>query len=145
VPLGAIAQLTGIFGSVTNHAVEGIQAWNLLPQLIRDGNAGRLKNAVVLLHTGDNGLIDAGQLDQALRAASGARLVILATPHVPRTWQAPNLRVVERAAHEFANTVLLDWNHDMAHHFDWVYSDGIHLTPPGRVAYSRLVARAARQ
>lgn len=143
VPLGAIPDLSGIFATVTNHAVEGIQAWTLLPGMIADGRAGRLNGGVVLLHTGDNGLIDAAQLRHALQAASRARLIIVATPRVPDPWAAPNVALIEEVVPQFPNAVVLNWNQDLTGGNGWVYPDGIHLTPAGASAYSHLVAHAA--
>ena len=51
-------------------------------------------------------------------------------------------RVVVR---EFGNVRLLDWHALSAPHPSWFYDDGIHLTPAGAVAYTRLIVRAARE
>jgi hypothetical protein len=146
VPLGAIPQLSGMFGSVTNHAAEGMQASDSLSQMTQNGQAGKLDGTVVLLHTGDNGVIPPDQLQQALKAAANARRVIVATPHVPKSWQDHNVTIVKNTVPEFSNAAVLDWDRDMddGSHTGWVYSDGIHLTPPGRVAYEHLVAEKAR-
>ena len=58
VALGAIPDLAARFASVTNEATEGVQSWTLLPELTADADAGSLDNAVVLLHTGDNGVVN---------------------------------------------------------------------------------------
>ena len=143
VPLGAMPELTGEFASVTNHATEGVQSWDLLPALIRDGQSGTLNGQVVLLHTGDNGLISASQLRQTLDALKGARMVIVATPHTPRQWEDPNVAMLDQVVPGYSNAVLMHWNTAVADHSDWLWSDGIHLTPAGGKAYARLVAQVA--
>ncbi len=143
VPLGAIPQLTRAFATVANHAVEGEQAWDLLPKMIRDADAGALRDKIVLLHTGDNGLIPAAELDRALTAAHGAKRVIVVTPHTPKQWEGPNVETVRDVVSRHDGVALLDWNDAVKDGSDWLWDDGIHLTPRGRVAYTRLVARAA--
>lgn len=145
VPLGAIPQLSNSFATVTNHAAEGAQASTVLPGMIRAGHAGELTDTIVLLHTGDNGVINTTQLRQALAAASKAQIVIVATPHVPKSWQDPNVAAIKKNVPKFSNTVLLDWDHDINRRDNqrWLNSDSVHLTPAGRLAYHRLVTHAA--
>ena len=143
VPLGAVPELTGEFASVTNHATEGEQSWDLLPELTADAQAGRLDGAVVLLHTGDNGLISESQLRTAMAALHGARRVVVATPHTPRQWEQPAVAVLRKVVPDYPNARLMDWNAAVADQSSWLWSDGIHLTPSGGQAYAHLVARAA--
>lgn len=143
MPLGAVPELTGEFASVTNHATEGEQSWDLLPELTADAQAGRLDGAVVLLHTGDNGLISESQLRTALAALHGARRVVVATPHTPRQWEQPAVAVLRKVVPDYPNARLMDWNAAVADQSSWLWSDGIHLTPSGGQAYAHLVARAA--
>ncbi len=143
VPLGAMPQLTRTFATVANHAVEGEQAWDLLPEMIKDADAGMLRDKIVLLHTGDNGLIPAGELDRALTAARGAKRIIVATPHTPKQWEQPNVETVRDAVSRHDGVVLLDWNDAVEGRDGWLWDDGIHLDPQGRKAYNRLVASAA--
>jgi hypothetical protein len=44
----------------------------------------------------------------------------------------------------FHNATVLDWHRVSGPHPGWFYEDGIHLTPAGAVAYTRLIAAAAR-
>jgi len=143
VPLGAVPELTGEFASVTNHATEGEQSWDLLPELTADANAGLLDGKVVLLHTGDNGLISESQLRTALAALHDARRVIVATPHTPRQWEEPAVAVLRAVVPDYPNARLMDWNTAVSDQSGWLWSDGIHLTPSGGRAYAHLVAQAA--
>ncbi|WP_188836418.1 acyltransferase family protein [Flexivirga endophytica] len=142
VPLGAVPELTGEFASVANHAVEGEQAWDLLPELNGDARSGALDGKVVLLHTGDNGLIPESQLRQALDALRGARRVIVATPHTPREWESHDVALLRSVVPDYGNTRLMDWNAAVTDRSSWLWSDGIHLTASGGQAYAHLVARA---
>ncbi len=143
VPLGAIPDLAAKFRTVTNDAAVGAQAWTLLPQLVSDAGSGRLNGAVVLIHTGDNGLINRQQLGSALSALTHSARVVLAMPFVPRPWQDDNRKTVESVAAHFPQTALLDWVGAARGHPEYVGSDGIHLTSSGEHAYARLVAAAA--
>jgi uncharacterized protein with von Willebrand factor type A (vWA) domain len=143
VPLGAVPELTGEFASVTNHAVEGEQSWDVLPELTADARAGLLNGTVVLLHTGDNGTISPDQLRTALAALQGARRVIVATPHTPRQWEQSAVAVLRTVVPDYPNARLMDWNATVADQSSWLWSDGIHLTPAGGLAYAHLVAQTA--
>lgn len=140
VPLGAIPDLAATFGSVANHAAVGAQSWALLPQLTADAQAGRLDGDVVLLHTGDNGVIDRAQLDSAISALSGAARVVLAVPYVPREWQAANRSSTLSVATRHRNVTLMAWDQAARSHPGYLGPDGIHLTPSGEHAYASLVA-----
>lgn len=143
VPLGAIPDLAATFRSVTNDAEVGIQSWTLLPELTADARVGTLDGAVVLVHTGDNGVINGDQLRAALDALDHAARVVLAVPYVPRPWEDANRSIIESVAGHYPNVVLLPWATAVLSHPDLVWSDGIHLTPTGEAAYADEVAAAA--
>jgi peptidoglycan/LPS O-acetylase OafA/YrhL len=143
VALGAIPRLAATFRSVTNDAAVGIQSWTLLPELTADADAGRLDGRIVLIHTGDNGVISRSQLSSALDALSTAARVVLAVPYVPRTWQDSNHGLVASVAGDYRNVVLMDWAGAVQAHPGDVGSDGIHLTATGERAYAAMVAEAA--
>ncbi len=143
VPLGAIPRLASTFRTLTNDAAVGVQSWTLLPELAADASAGRLDGRVVLVHTGDNGVINRAQLTSALTALSHAARVVLAVPYVPRPWQEGNSQTIASFAGQFHNVVLMDWASVVRSHPEFVWTDGIHLTPTGERAYAAMVARAA--
>jgi peptidoglycan/LPS O-acetylase OafA/YrhL len=143
VALGAIPDLAAMFHSVTNNATEGIQAYSLLPQITATAAAGRLDSDIVLIHTGDNGIIERSQLETALRALHNTRRVIVAVPYVPRDWQSDNVATVEAVASRFSNVQLMPWETIARAHPEYLWTDHIHLTPTGEHAYANLVAHSA--
>jgi len=143
VPLGAIPRLAATFRTLTNDAAVGAQSWTLLPELAKDASEGLLDGEVVLVHTGDNGVISRTQLAAALSALSHAARVVLAVPYVPRPWQDGNRAVVQSIAGEYRNVTLMDWADVTRSHPDLVWADGIHLTPTGERVYASMVAAAA--
>ena len=143
VPLGAIPDLAAEFRSVTNDAVVGVQAYTLLPELTADASSGILDSDIVLIHTGDNGIISRSELDAALHALSGATRVILAVPYVPREWEADNLSTVASVVGSYPNVRLLPWDTVARSHPEYLWSDSVHLTPTGEHAYAKLVASTA--
>ena len=143
VPLGAIGDLVQRFRSVSNHAVEGVQSWTLLPELEQAGRAGLLNGDIVVLHTGDNGIVSRSQLDDTLAALSKAMRVIVAIPYVPRPWQADNAATIQSVAGHYPNVRLMNWSGAARAQPDYLWSDGVHLTPTGESAYTALVTATA--
>ncbi len=145
VVVGAMPALKTEFASVADHAQLGEQAWTLLPRLIAAAKSGKLDGDVVLLHTGDNGVIPEDELRTALGDLSHALRVVLVSPRVPREWMQHNRDLLASVAPDFPNVVLMDWEVDASSHPNYFYDDGIHLASAGMAAYAHLVAAAARQ
>ena len=98
----------------------------------------------MLIHVGDNGIISPAQLDYTLHALKAAKRVVLMTVRVPREWQDPNNNTIRSVGHRYDNVDIVDWHALASAHPAWVYSDGIHLTSAGAVAYTRIVMTALR-
>jgi hypothetical protein len=94
---------------------------------------------VVIIHTGDNGVISRTDLLSTLSSLRQAERVVLVTVRVPRDWEKPNNRLLTSVAAKFGNVVLLDWHKLSAAHPSWFYNDGIHLRPDGARSYAALV------
>lgn len=58
---------------------------------------------------------------------------------ITNNWQFNNNDNIKKVAKEFDNVVCIDWEAHSKGHSDWFYSDGIHLTPKGRKAYSNYI------
>jgi peptidoglycan/LPS O-acetylase OafA/YrhL len=143
VMLGARASLDQRFPGGMLDAVEGRQPGPILQDVEQDQAAGKL-NKLVLIGVGDNGLINATDLRNALVCLHRVRHVVIVNNRVGRPWEAPNNHTIARVVRHFRNVILLDWYAASAGHPSWFYDDGIHLTPAGARNYTRLIARAAR-
>jgi lysophospholipase L1-like esterase len=95
------------------------------------------------VHTGDNGIIERGQLETALHALADATRVIVAVPYVPREWQADNRATIEAVAARYPNVTLMPWDVTAKEHPEYLWNDGIHLTPTGEQVYADMVTAAA--
>jgi hypothetical protein len=144
VMLGARTALDVHFPGGTLNAVEGRQADPILRDIERDAAAGRL-NPLVVIGVGDNGYINATTLRHTLALLGRVRRIIVVNNRVGRDWQDPNNRIIARVVPRFRNATILDWHAASAHHSSWFYDDGIHLTASGAVAYTSLIAAAARR
>jgi hypothetical protein len=143
--LGAQTALNRHFPGGTLNAVEGRQADPILHDIERDAAAGRL-NPLVIIGVGDNGYLNAASLRHALTCLRAVkRRVIVLTNRVGREWQNSNNRIIARVVPKFSNATILDWHAASAGHPSWFIDDGIHLTARGALAYSALIAAAARR
>jgi peptidoglycan/LPS O-acetylase OafA/YrhL len=143
VMLGAKQWLDRWFPGGTLDAIEGRQPDPILHDVEQDAASGRL-NPLVVISVGDNGLIDPDALRRALQQLGHVPRVVVVNNRVGRAWEAPNNRTIARVVPEFDNARILDWHALSASHAAWFYDDGIHLTPVGAAAYTRLIATAAR-
>jgi lysophospholipase L1-like esterase len=96
----------------------------------------------VVVHAGNNGVISPDQLRETLHALSDRTRVVLVNDQVPRDWQDLNNATLASVAKGFANVVLLDWHSLSSGKSGWFYSDGLHLTSAGTVAYAELIQAA---
>jgi len=140
VLLGAATPLRSATSHLHLDAVEGRPAYDVLDDVAADARAHRLAPDV-LIHVGDNSVIDPGQLRATLRALTGHHVVLM-TLRVPRDWQDPNNQIIRSMATQFPYVSVVDWCRLSGGSNDWLYADGLHLTPDGAVAYTRLVIDA---
>ncbi len=141
VLLGAAAALRAVAQHLDLDAVEGRQPYEILDDVLAQARAHTLEPYVVV-HAGNNGIISPDQLRETLHALGDRTRVVLVNDQVPRDWQDVNNATLASVAKGFANVVLLDWHSLSAGKSGWFYSDGLHLTPAGTVAYARLVQTA---
>jgi peptidoglycan/LPS O-acetylase OafA/YrhL len=140
VMLGAADQIAAAFPGAVVNAQEGRQPYtaiDLVWYLLRHRRLGH----VVVLQTGNNGIIDPVALDGLLRALAG-RKVLLVNDFVPRAWEGPNNALLARAAATHRGVVLVNWRADATGHPGWFWSDGVHLRPAGVIAYVTLLQHA---
>jgi peptidoglycan/LPS O-acetylase OafA/YrhL len=110
-------------------------------RLKRYTNQGRLAPTVVL-HAGTNGVMPEPMLREMLDILAGTPRVIVITTNMPRTWRAPNNKVIRSVVPDYPNAVLVDWYEASKDHPEYFASDGIHLTPKGARAYAKLIKAA---
>jgi hypothetical protein len=115
-----------------------------LPKVIRrKRNNGHLAGKVIV-HLGNNGYIDPGDCDAAVRAAGHSRHVYLVTLKVPRGWRATNNTRLRDCANRHSNASLVDWFSYSINHGSWFARDLYHLTNKGAHKYAAFVASHTR-
>ena len=144
VMLGARTYLNDRFPGGTMDAVEGRQPDPILADIEHDAAVGKL-NPLVIIGVGDNGLITPDVLRQTLSALHQVPRVIVLNNRVGRYWESSNNQTIASIVPHYNNVRLLDWHALSASHPSWFYDDGIHLTPAGAIAYTRLIVSAARE
>jgi peptidoglycan/LPS O-acetylase OafA/YrhL len=142
VLLGAAPALVKLDGKASVDAVEGRQAYVVLDDVVSQHQKGQL-GPVVVIHTGNNGVIKPAQLASVLAELADRRRVVLLTDKVPRDWQDPNNATLTAVAGQFANVRVVDWLTISSAHPEWFYADGLHLKPNGAAAYAQLIMSAA--
>lgn len=141
VLLGASKAVRAVVGSMSLDAVVGRQAWDTLADVTAAHQAKKLA-AVVLIHTGNNGVISPQQLASTLAGLKDRRRVVLVNDHVDRAWQGPNNKAISAVNGKYPNVVILDWNAAASKNPGWFGPDGIHVNGAGAKAYASLVAAA---
>ena len=139
VAVGARPGLERYVGTLESHAREAEHSWELLPAVADDARAGRIHGNVVLIHTGDNGLVPEEELRGALDALRDVPVVVLVTPKVPRSWERRAGSTIRTVVPDYANVQLADWHEAAQGRAEWLTGDGIHLAPHGEDAYARFV------
>ncbi len=94
---------------------------------------------IVVLHAGTNGVMPEDMLREMLDVLSKTPRVIVLTTNMPRTWRAPNNKVIRTVVPDYPNVVLVDWYAMSKDHPEYFTSDGIHLTPRGARAYAKAI------
>ncbi|MCE7010892.1 acyltransferase [Kibdelosporangium philippinense] len=139
---GAIPGMQKAFKQADVSTTEGIQASKVLEKITADQESGKLQ-PIVLIHTGDNGVIKESQLTGVLDKLRDRQRVLLATVYVARPWQDDNLKLLRSMPDRYSNLRIVDWNAFASEHKDLLYNDGIHMKPQGATAYANLIAQAA--
>ncbi len=111
---------------------------------------GRLKRYVkqdklaptVVLHAGTNGVMPEAMLREILDIVADVPRVVVLTTNMPRSWRAPNNKVIRSVVPDYPNAVLVDWYDVSKDRPEFFTSDGIHLTPKGARAYATQIKKA---
>jgi peptidoglycan/LPS O-acetylase OafA/YrhL len=98
---------------------------------------------VVVLHPGTNGIMPEGMLRDILDVLKDTPRVVVVNSNMPRSWRAPNNKVVAKVVPDYPNAVLADWYATSKDEPDYFVSDGVHLTGKGARAYAKLIKTSA--
>ncbi len=139
VMLGAVPQMQSV-GNIEIDAAVSRQFSVGTDILAARRDAGTLGD-IVVVHLGNNGPINAGQVDAMMGVLQGVHRVVFVNLIVPRDWEAPNNSVLSDAVSRYSSAVLVDWHGMAAGHPELFSSDGIHLRPEGAQLYASLVAQ----
>jgi len=142
VMLGAHDQLLAQFAGLPV-TVDAQQDRSLLGTITTLQNLHAGPGDVVVLDLGYNDMADAsvfrGRIDGAMRALAGAGRVIWLNQHEFGPGRDGMNAELVAATTRYPNLDVADWNAQVVAHPEFVYGDGIHLTPPGQVAMATLV------
>jgi hypothetical protein len=139
VMLGAHDDLLAAFpGTDTN--VDAIESRSLLgttPVLVAHPD---LLGDVVVLDLGYNDMPDGAvfreRVDAMMQALANVPRVVWLTQSVFQPTRVAMNDELRAAADRYPNLDVVDWDAQVAAHPEYVYADGIHLTPPGRAAFA---------
>ncbi|MCM1267590.1 MAG: hypothetical protein NC302_06765 [Bacteroidales bacterium] len=131
--------------------------WQLLPGCVIDAKVGRQfsqaddvltslesQNAVgqvVVIGLGTNGPFSV-EKGQALidRLGSGRTIYWVTVYGRELSWQEDSNAVIRALAENNENVHLIEWAQAVSGHPEWIRSDGIHLSVPGKAGYAGFVA-----
>jgi lysophospholipase L1-like esterase len=111
---------------------------------------GRLKKYVardkladtIVIHAGTNGVMPEDMLREILDIVKDVPRVVVVNTSMPRSWRAPNNKVIDTVVPDYPNAVLADWYAAAKDNPEYFVSDGIHLTAKGAKAYAQLIKKA---
>jgi hypothetical protein len=105
--------------------------------------------ARVIVHIGTNGGATAADLDAIMEVLGPQRLVLWSTIQLPDdpsryTYERSTNDAIAALAARYANALVFDWEAATRQHPEWLYVEGIHMTPEGCEGYAGLVAPQVR-
>jgi lysophospholipase L1-like esterase len=147
VLLGASEEISATLAG-NDVSVDAHENLSLLGALSTLGGARPNIGDVVVLDYGYNDGTDLGawrsRVDQAMTILQGVPRVVWLDQREFAPGRAEMNAELRAAAARYPNLDVVDWNAAVAAHPDYVYSDGIHLTPSGQQGMADLVhARVA--
>ena len=144
VLLGALPALQeALPGCVVDGKVSR-QVWDAaetFDALEASGQLGR----IVVIALGTNGTFTAEQGQSLIDRLGPDRQIYWVTVYgAYLAWQEQSNEVIRAVAAQNDNVTLIDWAAVAPDHGDWLYSDGIHLQPPGQQGYAAMIADAIK-
>jgi len=98
----------------------------------------------VIVHLGTNGGASPAELDAIMEVLGPERIVMWATIQLPDdpsryTYERATNEAIADLANRYDNVLIFDWEAMSQQHPDWLYLEGIHMTPEGCRGYASLV------
>jgi len=142
VMLGARDDLLAAFPG-TDINVDAIESRSLLGTTPVLAAHPDLLGDVVVLDLGSNDMPDGAvfreRIDAMMQALANVPRVVWLTQAVFQPARAAMNDELRAAADRYPNLDVVGWDAQVAAHPEYVYADGLHLTPPGRVAFAAAV------
>ncbi|MFC7501775.1 acyltransferase family protein [Nocardioides sp. GCM10030258] len=126
---------------ISIRAKVGAQVWDVVDQVKRLREAGRLRKYVVIA-LGANGAAPRGTFPQIVDAAGPGHRFVFVTAHAPRPWVRPYNQSVRAFVAAHPGCALADWRSASRRVSD--FADGIHPGPRGGGIYADVIRRAVR-
>jgi peptidoglycan/LPS O-acetylase OafA/YrhL len=129
-----LQDISTISDQVTVSAAKNRQ-WYELRGIIRDLDRQNGIGEIVVIHLGNNGVIDESIINESLELLQDARKVLLINVRVPRRWENKVNNLLSEAVIRFENTELLDWYSLSNNKPEYFSLDGVHTIPIGARYY----------
>jgi peptidoglycan/LPS O-acetylase OafA/YrhL len=98
----------------------------------------------LIIQMGNNGPLYSDEMEAIRRATAGVGELFLVNDLAPVSWSGESDEKLAEAAETWPHTTLIDWHSVVDGHQDRFTWDGLHLTPAGAGAYTRLITREVR-
>lgn len=139
VMLGAISNLQSQFPNGYFDAKVSRTAWKVAP-ILKDLTEKNMLGNPIVLNLGANGDCSKSCKAEIMQIADKRQVFWLNTTN--NETANTNLYNISK---EYSNLHLIDWSSISSGHSEYFYADGIHLTPTGRVAYTKAIYDAIYQ
>ena len=110
---------------------------------ILDAKSDRLPPRMIV-HLGANGGATSEELNSIMAILGPDRIVLWSTIQLPDdptryTYERATNEAIAALADRYPNVRIFDWEAMSRLHPDWIYAEGIHMTPEGCRGYANLV------
>ena len=142
--------LSRAFGALDLRADVGVQAKNVLGFAQEALDADDVDSEVVVIHTGNNGLIrkdDLVQVATDLAEKESVTRVVLVRPHAHGSWDEGNQEMFDELESEGLDDKIriADWKGISADQSGWFLSDRTHPNYTGKMHYAQEIQRAVTE
>ena len=123
-----------ISNKVTVSAAKNRQ-WFELRGILRDLDAKDELGEIVVIHLGNNGVINERIITESLELLREVQKVLLVNVRVPRRWENKVNNLLNDAAETFQNAQVVDWYSVSNNNPQFFTRDGVHTIPSGAKHY----------